>query len=58
MKSTYEDTICGIATASGRSAIGMIRVSGSDAIRICDGIFDGKNVSETWKPSLRLMVIS
>ena len=42
MKPMSEDTICGIATASGRSAIGMIRVSGSDAIRICDGIFDGK----------------
>lgn len=36
------DTICGIATGMGQSAIGMIRVSGSEAISICDGIFVGK----------------
>ncbi|MCR5103476.1 MAG: tRNA uridine-5-carboxymethylaminomethyl(34) synthesis GTPase MnmE [Eubacterium sp.] len=36
------DTICGVATGLGRSAIGMIRVSGPDAIKICDRIFVGK----------------
>lgn len=36
------DTICAIATGMGRSAIGMIRVSGPDAIEICDKIFQGK----------------
>jgi tRNA modification GTPase len=36
------DTICAIATGLGKSAIGMIRVSGPDAISICDGIFEGK----------------
>ena len=36
------DTICGVATGMGRSAIGMIRVSGPDAIKICDRIFVGK----------------
>ena len=36
------DTICAIATGLGKSAIGMIRVSGPDAIGICDGIFEGK----------------
>ncbi|MBR6402190.1 MAG: tRNA uridine-5-carboxymethylaminomethyl(34) synthesis GTPase MnmE [Eubacterium sp.] len=36
------DTICAIATGLGKSAIGMIRVSGPDAINICDGIFEGK----------------
>ena len=32
------DTICAIATGLGKSAIGMIRVSGPDAISICDDI--------------------
>ena len=36
------DTICAIATGLGKSAIGMIRVSGPDAISICDGLFEGK----------------
>ncbi len=36
------DTICGVATGLGKSAIGMIRVSGPSAISICDGIFVGK----------------
>ena len=36
------DTICAIATGLGKSAIGMIRVSGPDAISICDDIFEGK----------------
>ena len=36
------DTICAIATGLGKSAIGMIRVSGPEAINICDGIFEGK----------------
>ncbi|MBO4864364.1 MAG: tRNA uridine-5-carboxymethylaminomethyl(34) synthesis GTPase MnmE [Eubacterium sp.] len=36
------DTICAVATGLGRSAIGMIRVSGPDAISVCDGIFKGK----------------
>ena len=36
------DTICAVATGMGRSAIGMIRVSGPEAIPVCDGIFKGK----------------
>ncbi|MCR5542862.1 MAG: tRNA uridine-5-carboxymethylaminomethyl(34) synthesis GTPase MnmE [Eubacterium sp.] len=36
------DTICTIATGMGRSAIGMVRVSGPEAIDICDKIFRGK----------------
>ena len=41
------DTICGVATGLGKSAIGMIRVSGPSAISICDGIFVGeKKLSE------------
>ena len=36
------ETICAAATGMARSAIGMIRVSGPEAISICDGIFEGK----------------
>ena len=36
------DTICAVATGMGRSAIGMIRVSGPEAVPVCDGIFKGK----------------
>ena len=41
-----EDTICAIATASGVGAISIIRVSGSDAINIVNGIFDGKDLTK------------
>ena len=37
-----EDTICAASTGMARSAIGIVRVSGPDAISICDGIFKGK----------------
>jgi tRNA modification GTPase len=42
MNKTYyfnEDTIAALATPSGVSAIGVIRVSGSDAIKICESLF-------------------
>ena len=42
------DTICAISTASGTGGIAVIRVSGNDAIEICDKIFKGrKKLSET-----------
>ncbi len=37
------DTICSIATALSDSGIGIIRVSGSDAIEICDKLYQTKN---------------
>ena len=41
------DTICAVATGLGRSAIGIIRVSGPEAISITDKIFVGrKRLSE------------
>ena len=40
MKKT--DTIAAIATALGESGIGIIRISGEDAIGIADKIFCGK----------------
>ena len=38
MKMINQDTICAIATAQG-GAIGVIRISGKDAIAITDRIF-------------------
>ncbi|SEP54944.1 tRNA modification GTPase [Lachnospiraceae bacterium NE2001] len=41
------DTICAVATGLGRSAIGIIRVSGPEAIAIVDKVFVGKkHISE------------
>ena len=39
MKKT--DTIAAIATALGESGIGIVRISGEDAIGIADKIFSG-----------------
>lgn len=36
------DTIAAVATPPGEGAIAMVRISGSDAVRISDGIFHGK----------------
>ena len=41
-----EQTIAAIATAPGVGAIGVIRLSGSDAVHIADRIFKGKKLSE------------
>ena len=40
------DTICAISTALGVGAISIIRVSGSDAIKIVNQLFSGKNLEE------------
>ena len=40
------DTIVAIATPPGEGAIGMIRLSGSDAIGIANKIFSGKDLTE------------
>jgi len=37
-----DDTICAIATAQGKSAIGIIRVSGREALSIVQPLFHGK----------------
>ncbi len=38
------DTICAISTSLGVGAISIIRVSGSEAIAICNSLFKGKNL--------------
>ena len=40
------DTIVALATPAGVGAIGVIRLSGPDAIRIVDQVFSGKNLLE------------
>lgn len=40
------DTICALATANGIGAIGIIRISGDDAIPVSAKIFDGKNLKK------------
>jgi len=40
------DTICALATANGIGAIGIIRISGNDAIPVSAKIFDGKNLEK------------
>jgi len=41
-----QDTICALATADGVGAIGIIRVSGQDALAVVNRIFEGKNLVE------------
>ena len=41
-----EDTIVALATPSGIGAIGVIRLSGPDAIRIMNSVFKGKNLEQ------------
>lgn len=42
----HEDTIVALATAPGSGAIAVIRLSGSDAIRIVDQVFYGKSLRD------------
>ena len=44
MKSTLQETIVALATPPGSGAIGVIRVSGSDAIEVVQTVFEGKNL--------------
>lgn len=45
-KNHISDTICALATASGIGAIAVIRLSGIDAITICNKCFYGKDLIE------------
>lgn len=46
MSTTIEDTIVALATAQGISAIAVIRLSGTDAIKLTQKCFKGKNLEE------------
>ena len=41
-----QDTICALATANGVGAIGIIRVSGDDALEIVNRVFQGKDLTK------------
>lgn len=41
-----QDTICAIATANGMGALGIIRLSGDDAVEITNRVFEGKNLEK------------
>jgi tRNA modification GTPase len=41
-----DDTIVALATPSGSGAIGVIRLSGTEAIRITQQVFKGKDLSK------------
>lgn len=41
-----QDTICALATANGMGAIGIIRISGNNAFKITNQIFEGKNLEK------------
>lgn len=45
-KNHITDTICALATPSGIGAIAVIRLSGPDAITICNSCFFGKDLSQ------------
>ncbi len=44
--SNKQDTICAMATPSGMGAIAVIRLSGQEAISICDSVFQSHNKSK------------
>jgi len=46
MHYTLDDTIVALSTPPGIGAIGVIRLSGRDAVRIVDEVFEGKELSE------------
>lgn len=52
-----QDIICAVSTAPGAGGVAVIRVSGTDAIRICDTIFvpkiEGKNLQSQKAYTLR-----
>ncbi len=45
LKTDLQDTICALATAGGVGAIAIVRISGNNAIKIVDEIFEGKKLS-------------
>jgi tRNA modification GTPase len=46
LRSDLNDTICALATPEGIGAIGVIRISGSNAIELVNNVFKGKNLTK------------
>jgi len=52
-----DDTICALATGGGLSAIAVIRLSGKDAIKICNSVFS-KDITEAKSHTIHFGTIS
>ncbi len=55
--SERDDTIIALATPQGVGAIAVIRISGKDAIRVCNEVFFGKNLEEQPSHTIHLGTI-
>jgi tRNA modification GTPase len=55
--SERNDTIIALATPQGVGAIAVIRISGKDAIRVCNEVFFGKNLEEQASHTIHLGTI-
>ncbi|MEK0441473.1 MAG: hypothetical protein RL403_451 [Bacteroidota bacterium] len=55
--SEREDTIIALATPQGVGAIAVIRISGKEAIRVCNEVFFGKNLEEQPSHTIHLGTI-
>ena len=55
--SEREDTIIALATPQGVGAIAVIRISGKNAIRVCNEVFFGKNLEEQPSHTIHLGTI-
>jgi len=55
--SEREDTIIALATPQGVGAIAVVRISGKDAIRVCNEVFFGKNLEEQPSHTIHLGTI-
>ena len=56
MKTIFQDTIAAISTASAPSGIGIVRISGKEAITVAERVFrpaDGKSLSEAESHTLK-----
>jgi len=56
--SDFDDTICALATPAGIGAIGVIRVSGTNAIKIVASVFKGKDLGKADSHTVHLGKIS
>jgi tRNA modification GTPase len=52
--SLFQDTIVAIATPQGIGALGMVRLSGSNALNIANALFTGKNMMQQASHSLHV----
>lgn len=51
-----DDTICAIATAPGEGGIGIIRISGSKSLEVCESIFKSKSTKKICEYPLRTLI--